>query len=151
MSETKINNYSKTILLMILTVVTTLTLARTDCAQSTDPDYPTLLDGNTISETNTGNLSDDKTYYYAFDVAKGSLTWTLDLTPTNKSDAGGVLQWTMLTPKFEKLKSDVLSAQGSPERQVKDMPVTIKRRIILKIVVSGNVGYKIKLTGSAVR
>jgi len=78
------------------------------------------------------------------------LTWTLDLTPTNKSDGGGLLQWTLLTPKFEKLKYDNLSAQGSPERQIKDMPVTIKRRVILKIVVSGNVGYEIGLAGSAV-
>jgi len=151
MNETKFTNYSKKILLMIMTVITTMILTQADCAQSTDPDHPTLINGNTINATNTGNLSDDKTYYYAFDVAKGNLTWTLDLTPTNKSDAGGVLQWTMLTPKFDKLKSDVLSAQGSPERQVEDLPVTIKRRIILKIVVSGNVGYKVKLTGSAVK
>lgn len=119
-------------------------------AQSTDPDTPTLLTENTISGVNSSNLSDDNTYYYTFDVNKGTLSWTLDVIPVNKSDGGGLVSWTLMSPKFEKLKNDSLSAQGSPERQMKDMPVTIKRRIILKIVVSGNVGYKIKLGGSAV-
>ncbi len=120
-------------------------------AQSTDPDAPTLLTENTISGMNSSNLSEDNTYYYAFDVNKGTLSVTLDLMPTNKSDAGGLLQWTLLSTKFQKLKYDNLSAQGSPERQMKDMPVTIKRRVILKLVVSGNAGYKIKLSGSAVK
>ncbi len=120
-------------------------------AQSTDPDAPTVLSESTISGMNSSNMSEDNTYYYAFDVNKGTLSWTLDLTPTNKSDAGGVLQWTLLSPKFEKFKYDNLSAQGSPERQMKDMLVTIKRRMILNIVVSGNIWYKIRLSGSAVQ
>ena len=150
MKKIKFKNYSRKYLPILLTIAALIILSPTIFAQSTDPDKPTGLNGNTINETNTGNLSDDQTYYYAFDVNKGTLTWTLDLTPTNKSDAGGVLQWTLLTTKFQKLKYDNLSAQGSPERQIKDLPVTIKRRIILKLVVSGNVNYKIKLSGSAV-
>ena len=63
---------------------------------------------------------------------------------------GGYLQWTMLTTKFAQFKEDVLTAQGSPQRQVNDWPVTIKRKIVLKIVVSGNARYKIKLEGSVV-
>ncbi|GHB95433.1 hypothetical protein [Thermomonas carbonis] len=124
--------------------------AQATFAQSTDPDAPTLVTEHTISGINASNLSEDNTYYYAFDVRKGTLTWTLDLMPTNRSDAGGVLQWTLLTPKFDKLKYENLSAQGSPARQVKDLPITIKRRIIVKLVVSGNASYKIKLSGSAV-
>lgn len=119
-------------------------------AQSIDPDKPTALTKGVINGTSSSGLNDEKTYYYAFDVNRGMLTLTLDLIPTNKSDAGGYLQWTMLNAKFTKLKEDVLTAQGSPERQVKDLPVTIKRRIILKLVVSGNASYKIKLEGSAV-
>lgn len=144
-------NYTKILMTAIFSLLLTMISARTNFAQSTDPDRPTVITGNTVSETNTGNLSDDKIYYFAFDVVKGRLEWTLDLTPTNKSDAGGVLQWTLLTPKFQQLKSDNLSAHGSPERQVKELPVTIKRRIILKVVVSGNATYKIKLAGSAVK
>ena len=119
-------------------------------AQSSDPDQPTSLTKGVIEGSNSSGLNDEKTYYYAFEVSRGTLTVTLDLMPTNKSDAGGYLQWTMLTTKFAKLKEDVLTAQGSPQRQVKDLPVTIKRKIILKIVVSGNTRYKIKLAGSAV-
>lgn len=55
-----------------------------------------------------GGLSDEKTYYYAFNVKRGTLTLTLDLIPANKSDAGGYLQWTLLNAKFARLKEDVL-------------------------------------------
>lgn len=137
-------------ILGLLLIALTALQSQMSFAQSTDPDAPTALSESTISGTNSSNLSEDNTYYYAFNVIKGTLSWTLDLMPTNKSDAGGIFQWTLLSPKFEKLKYDNLSAQGSPERQMKDMPVTIKRRIILKLVVSGNVSYKIRLSGSAV-
>ena len=143
-------NYTTKFLPILLAMIALTILAQTNFAQSTDPDNPTLLTSGTISGTNTSNINEENTYYYAFDVNKGTLTWTLDLTPTNKSDAGGFLQWTMLTTKFEKLRYDNLPAHASPERQVKDMTVTIKRRTILKIVVSGKAGYKIKLSGSAV-
>lgn len=147
MRKIKARLFTKAFLLLALAV-----LPLQACfAQSTDPDAPTALSESTISGMNSSNLNEDNTYYYAFNVNKGTLTWTLDLTPTDHSDAGGVLQWTLLSPKFEKLKYDNLAAQGSPERQMKDMPITIKRRIILKIVVSGHVGYKIKLSGSAVK
>lgn len=144
----KINSsvFAPALLLLALAVLP----SRACFAQSTDPDAPTALTENTITGTNSSNLSEDNTYYYTFDVKKGTLSLTLDVMPTNRSDAGGLLQWTLMTPKFQKLKYDNLSAQGAPERQVKDMPVTIKRRIILKIVVSGNASYKIKLSGSAV-
>lgn len=119
-------------------------------AQSTDPDAPTVLTEGVIEGMNSSRLSENNTYYYEFNVNKGTLSLTLDLIPTNRSDGGGLLQWKLLNSKFERLKDDVLSASSSPERQVKDMPVTIKRRIILKIVVAGNVGYKLKLSGTAV-
>lgn len=134
-------------LLFALTVLP----SKVSFAQSTDPDAPTVLTESTIIGQNSSDMSEDNTYYYAFNVNKGTLTLTLDLMPTNKSDAGGLLQWTLLSPKFEKLKYENLSAQGSPERQVKEMPVTIKRRVLLKIVVSGKTSYKIKLAGSAVK
>lgn len=139
----------KTINFLISTLFLTMIFTAAVFAQSTDPDKPTALTNGVISGSSSGGLSDEKTYYYAFDVSKGTLTQTLDITPLNKSDGGGFVAWTMLTTKFVKLKTDALSAHGSPERQVKDLPVTIKRRIILKIVVSGNMNYKFKLEGSA--
>ena len=117
-------------------------------AQSADPDKPTPLQ-SPITGTSSGGLSDEKTYYYAFGVHKGTLTLTLDVTPLNKSDGGGLVQWTLLDPKFKSLKYDNLAAQGSSNRQVRDLPVTIKRRIILKLVVSGNIDYKLQAAGSA--
>lgn len=90
-------------------------------AQSSDPDSPSSLSGNTITGSSTGGLSDTKTYYYAFNVNKGTLTGTFDLTPMNKSDGGGLLEWTLLTTRFVQLKYDNMSAQGKPERRMKDM------------------------------
>lgn len=143
-------NYSGIIFLFLLSIISLATLSQTNFAQSTDPDKPTALTNGILNGNSSGGLSDEKTYYYAFNVQRGKLTFTLDLIPANKSDAGGYLQWTMLNTKFAKLKEDVLTAQGSPERQIKDLPVTVKRRIILKIVVSGNASYKINLEGNAI-
>lgn len=141
-------HYSRYSFLIILSLFAIL--SQTNFAQSSDPDKPTALTNGVINGNNSSGLSDEKTYYYAFDVAKGTLTLTLDITPLNKSDAGGYVEWSMMNTKFAKLKSDVFTAQGSPGRQVKDIPVTVKRRIIMKIVVSGNMNYKFKLNGSAV-
>ena len=118
--------------------------------QSSDPDKPTVLTKNVINGSSTGAMSDEKTFYYAFDVKPGTLTLTLDVIPQNKSDGGGLVQWTLMNAKFAKLKYDNLAATRTPERQVKDLPVTIKRRVIMKIVVGGNINYKFKLVGTAV-
>jgi hypothetical protein len=120
-------------------------------AQSSDPDKPTPLVGGVLTGSNSGGLSDETTAYYSFDVDKGTLTLTLDVTPVNSSDAGGLVQWTLMDGKFQTLKYDNLSAQGSPGRQVKDIPVTIKRRIVMKVVAGGNVTYKLQLAGSALK
>lgn len=139
----------RSIFLVIFLVVCLAAFNGSANAQSTDPDNPTSLSGNTIAGSSSGGLSDTKTYYYAFSVNKGTLTGTFDVTPLNKSDGGGLLAWTFLNTKFQSLKYDNLSAQGSPQRKVKDMPVTVKRRLILKIEISGNANYKIKLEGTA--
>lgn len=127
-----------------------LLLAAPAAAQSTDPDKPTTLTKGAISGSSAGAMSDEKTFYYSFDVKPGTLTLTLDVIPVNKSDGGGLVQWTLMNTKFAQLKYDNLAAQNSPERQVKDLPVTVKRRIILKIVAAGNINYKFLLAGSAV-
>lgn len=144
-----IKKYTKIILSATLFFILITAFSQTNFAQSSDPDRPTALSKGVIEGSSSGGLSDEKTYYYAFNVTKGTLTLTLDIIPLNKSDGGGFVAWTLLNTKFATLKSDVLSAQGSPGRQVKDMPVTVKRRIIMKIIVSGNMNYKFKLEGSA--
>lgn len=123
---------------------------QTNFAQSTNPDTPTNLTSGIIEGTNSGGRTDVKTLYYAFNVVKGNLKITLDVTPNDKNDGGGVVQWTLMNTKFATLKYDNLAATRVAERQVKDLPVTLKRRIIMKITVDGNVSYKFKLEGSAV-
>ena len=120
-------------------------------AQSSDPDKPAPLVGGVIEGANSGGLSDETTTYYRFSVDKGTLTLTLDVTPVNSSDGGGLVQWTLLDTKFTTLKYDNLSAQGTPGRQVKVIPVTIKRTVVMKVVAGGNVTYKFQLAGSALK
>jgi hypothetical protein len=116
--------------------------------QSSDPDRPTSLsNGSIIGETN-GTLSDKKTYYYSFDVKPGTLTLTADMDPV-KSTAGGVMYWTYLDSRFKQMKYDAWSAQGGPVRKINDSKVTIKRKIILKLEVEGQMSYKLKFSGTA--
>lgn len=151
MTKLAIRKYTKLIFPLFLLIVSIGFLSQTNFAQkSSDPDDPVFLTKGLIEGSTAGGLSDEKTYYFAFDVKKGTLTLTLDVVPVNKSDGGGLVQWTLMNVKFATLKYDNLAAQGSPNRQVKDMPVSVKRRIIMKIVVSGNINYKFKLAGSAV-
>lgn len=133
-------------LLLLLTLLSLPALA-----QSSDPDKPTHLTGGVVTGSQSGGLSDETTTYYAFEVDKGTLTLTLDVTPVNSSDGGGIVAWTLLDSKFQTLKYENLAAQGSPGRQVKEMPITIKRRIVMKVVSSGNITYKIQLAGSALK
>ncbi len=150
MTKATFKDYSRTFFSAAFLIISIITLSQVDFAQSSDPDHPSALIKGVINGSSSGSLSDEKTYYYAFNVKKGTLTLTLDITPLNKSDGGGYAAWTLLNTKFATLKTDVLTAHASPERQIKDMPVTIKRRIIMKIVVSGNMKYKFKLAGNAV-
>lgn len=122
-------------------------------AQSADPDAPTVLISGSFSSTvSTGNLNDSKTTYYSFEVDKGVLAITLDVTPLNPSDAGALISWTLFDSKFQPLRFENLAAQGSsPQRQVKELPVTIKRRIIMKVTAAGNADYVFKVGGTAVK
>lgn len=141
-----IKNFLKFTVVMIAVLITAANIT----AQSTNPDAPTRLTNGVIEGINRTAQGEKKTYYYSFDVTKGNLNLVVDLVPPNsQSDGGGVLDWTLMSAKFEKLKWDIKSAQGSPERVVKDYPVTVKRKLIIKVVVGGNLDYKLKFSGSA--
>lgn len=117
-------------------------------AQSSDPDAPTrLTDGSIVGES-TGGLSDRKTYYFSFDVKPGTLTMTTDMDPV-KGTGGGVIYWTYLTTRFQQLRYDSYAAQGGPVRKMNDAKITVKRKIIFKLEVEGQMSYKIKFSGSA--
>lgn len=75
----------------------------------------------------------------------------LDVTPLDQRDGGGLDEWTLMDSKFQQLKYDNLAAQGSPGRQVKELPVTLKRRIVMKVTAAGNIDYAFTLGGSALK
>ena len=117
-------------------------------AQSDDPDKPSALTNGVIEGESISNLQDDKTYYYSFNVKPGTLTLTVDINPV-KGTGGGTLAWHYLDAKFKQLKYDIYSASSASERKVDDVKVTIKRKIILKIVTGGKFRYKLKFSGTA--
>jgi hypothetical protein len=119
-------------------------------AQSSDPDRPSPLTNGTIVGESTGGVSDKKTYYYSFNVRPGSLTMTTDMDPV-KGTGGGVIYWTYLDSRFKQLRYDAYAAQGGPVRKVNDAKITVKRKIILKLEVEGQMSYKIRFTGSALQ
>ncbi|MFV0389131.1 MAG: hypothetical protein ACK5NT_10285 [Pyrinomonadaceae bacterium] len=143
--KTKNSNKFLAVIFSAFTIVTFTSFAY---GQSSDPDSPTRVSEGTITGSVSTSASDQKTYYYTFNVKPGNLILTTDMYPV-KGTGGGVLQWTYLNSKFKKLRYDVYAAQGSPERKVDDAKVTIKRRIILKLVVEGSFKFKLKFSGSA--
>ena len=135
---------------LLLSLVFTLGIAV--WAQSTDPDKPTPLTGGQIVDSvTTGSLSDSKTTYYAFNVDKGTLNVKLDVTPLDSGDGGGLVEWTLLDTKFQQLKYDNLAAQGKANRQIKELPVSMKRRIIMKVSAAGNIDYAFTISGTALK
>ncbi len=142
----KTNKIIKVLSFLMLTAVFGIA-SQSINAQSSDPDAPTRLsDGSIVGET-TGGLSKSKTYYFTFNVKPGTVTMTVDIDPV-RSTGGGLINWTYLTDRFKQLRTDVYNAQGSPKREIDDAKITVKRKIILKLVVEGDMSYKIKFSGS---
>ncbi|MBX3170383.1 MAG: hypothetical protein KF760_23455 [Candidatus Eremiobacteraeota bacterium] len=116
-------------------------------AQSTEPDKPSPITGGLIEGEVSGNLNDDKTYYYVFYVQKGPFDLTVDIDPI-KETGGGLIRWFYLDSKYNRIKWDQVSAQGNPERRVTSSTALSKQKVILKVVVGGNFRYKMKFSGS---
>jgi len=103
-------NYPGKILLAVFSLVSILILSQTNFAQSSDPDKPTSLTKSVVNGSSSGGLSDEKTYYYAFDVKPGTLTLTLDIVPLNKSDGSGLVQFGRLSFRSSKCGRNLRSA-----------------------------------------
>lgn len=140
-------NYQDKLFTVLFSIIAALLVSSSNLAQSTNPDAPTPLKGGTIIGESTGGVSDKKTYYYTFNVKPGTLTLTTDIDPV-KGTGGGVVYWTYLDTKFKQLRYDAYAAQGSPTRKVNDAKITVKRKIILKLEVEGQMSYKLRFSGN---
>ncbi len=141
-------NCQDKMLKILFSIILVLLISTTNFTQSTSPDSPTPLKNGTIIGESTGGVSDKKTYYYTFNVKLGTLTLTTDIDPV-KGTGGGVVYWTYLDTKFKQLRYDAYAAQGSPTRKVNDAKITVKRKIIFKLEVEGQMSYKLKFSGNA--
>lgn len=139
--------YKCNLLITLFSIALITIFSSVNFAQSTDPDNPTPLNG-TIEGKTSGNLYDDKTYYYSFNVKPGAINIVVDLDPV-KGTGGGTIRIHYLDTKFKELmRYESYSTVNSPDRKVIDFKTRSKRKIILKIVVGGNFSYKIKVSGS---
>lgn len=49
------------------------------------------------------------------------------------------------------VKYENLAAQGTAKRQIKELPVSMERRIIMKVTAAGNIDYTFTVSGSALK
>ena len=116
-------------------------------AQSTDPDNPTPLTQNTFQGRFPGG-DETVVYYYAFTAGPGILKITAD------QKSGGItamenLSWTLLDANFKELATEDFYGVTVSEWKVKDIKLTKKGKVILKVKVTDDVqNFKFQLAGA---
>ena len=116
-------------------------------AQSTDPDNPTVVTQSMIQGKNPGN-GETVVYYYTFTAGPGVLKVTTD-QKSGGITASANLSWELKDANFINLGSEDFYGVTTSERKVKDIKLTKKQRVILKVVVTEDVeNFKFQLTGA---
>ena len=116
-------------------------------AQSTDPDSPTVVTQSVVQWKVSGK-GKDVVYYYTFTAGPGVLKVTTD------QKSGGIianpkLSWELTDASFNNLESDDLDQAGTLERKVKEIKLTKKQKVILKVGVAEDVNlFKFQFTGA---
>ena len=117
-------------------------------AQSTDIDNPTVVMQSTVQGKHPGNTEEAVVYYYTFTAGPGVLKVTTD------QKSGGIianpkLSWELTDASFNNLESDDLDQAGTLERKVKEIKLTKKQKVILKVGVAEDVNlFKFQFTGA---
>ncbi len=117
-------------------------------AQSTDPDSPTLVTQTMVQGKITGEAT---AYYYTFTAGPGVLKVTFDLKSQTTS-SGAFMNWQLTDANFKELESgNIFNANAAGERQVKEINLTKKQKVILKAEGSANSppgNFKFQFTGA---
>ena len=115
-------------------------------AQSTDPDSPTLVTQTMVQGKLTGEAT---AYYYTFTAGPGVLKVTLDLKSQTTSSA--FINWQLTDANFKELESSHIYANAAGEREVKEINLPKKQKVILKVEGSADyapANFKFQFTGA---
>lgn len=116
-------------------------------AQSTDPDNPTVLTKGEV-QWNLSGKGKTVVYYYTFTAGPGVLKITAD------QKSGGItgmqnLTWELTDANFNSLSSEDLYGVTTLERKVKEVKLTKKQQVILKVTVTDDVQmFKFQFAGA---
>ncbi len=113
-------------------------------AESTDPDYPTVLKQNTIQGKNLGDATVN--YYYTFTAGSGIVKITADAKAESYSSNLG---WNLKDANFNDLSSEYFSTEPAGERKVTEIKLVKNQKVIFKVEVSPNIAsFKIQFAGA---
>lgn len=116
-------------------------------AQSTDIDNPTVVTQSVVQGKNPGN-GEDVVYYYTFTAGPGILKITTDQR-SGGITASANLSWELTDANFNALGSEDFYQVTTLERKVKEIRLTKKQKVILKVEVSEDVKlFKFLFTGA---
>ncbi|MEO6588525.1 MAG: hypothetical protein ABIP06_04275 [Pyrinomonadaceae bacterium] len=117
-------------------------------AQSTDIDNPTVVTQSVVQGKHPGNTEEDVVYYYTFTAGPGILKITTD------QKSGGItgnynLSWELTDTNFNEIESEIFYGTTTLERKVKEIKLTKKQKVILKVELDDDVQlFKFQFTGA---
>lgn len=117
-------------------------------AQSIDIDNPTVVTQSVVQGKHPGNTEEDVVYYYTFTAGPGVLKITTD------QKSGGItgnynLSWELTDTNFNAIESEDFYGTTTLERKVKEIKLTKKQKVILKVEVDEDVQlFKFQFTGA---
>jgi hypothetical protein len=117
-------------------------------AQSTDVDNPTVVTQSVVQGKHPGNTEETVVYYYTFTAGPGILKVTTD-QKSGGITASANLSWELTDANFNMLGSEDFYQVTTLERKVKEIKLTKKQKVILKVEVTEDVKFfKFQFTGA---
>ena len=116
-------------------------------AQSTNPDSPTVVVQNVVQWKVSGK-GKNVVYFYTFTAGPGVLKVTTD------QKSGGItampnLSWELTDTNFKAIESEDFYGVTTSERKVKEIKLTKKQKVILKVTVTDDVkDFKFQFAGA---
>ena len=117
-------------------------------AQSTDIDNPTVVTQSVVQGKHPGNTEEDVVYYYTFTAGPGVLKVTTDQKSVGIIGNPNLI-WELTDGNFNAIESDDLYGVTTLDRKVKEIKLTKKQKVILRVELDEDVQYfKFQFTGA---
>ncbi len=117
-------------------------------AQSTDIDNPTVVTQSVVQGKHPGNTEEDVVYYYTFTAGPGVLKVTTDQKSVGIIGNPNLI-WELTDANFNAIESDDLYGVTTLDRKVKEIKLTKKQKVILRVELDDDVKlFKFQFTGA---